>query len=83
MGMYEPYGKEFTRRHFLTGTAAVSALADGGVAGYLIAELNGNGRKRAAGTPTPAAGAFAPGPRRQGKVAAPRDATLPADLLFN
>lgn len=79
MGMYEPYRKEFTRRHFLTGSAAVAAVAAGGVAGYLIAELDGDGRSTAAqeGDQTPPAG-FRPGPQPQGEVANPRDATLPA-----
>jgi nitrite reductase (NO-forming) len=77
MGMYEPQGREFTRRHFLAGGAAVSAIAASGVAGYLIAELDGDGRTAAAGTPTPAAGGLAPGPQPQGKVASARDATLP------
>jgi len=30
MGMYEPHGKEFTRRHFLAGSGAVAAVAAGG-----------------------------------------------------
>ena len=77
MSMYEPQGKEFTRRHFLAGSAAVSAIAAGGVAGYLIAELDGDGRRAAAGTPTPAAGGLAPGPQPQGNVVSARDATLP------
>lgn len=78
MGMYEPYRKEFTRRHFLTGSGAVAAMAAGGVAGYVIAQVDGRGGapEGHAATPTPLGG-FLPGPVPQGKIATPRDATLP------
>jgi FtsP/CotA-like multicopper oxidase with cupredoxin domain len=52
-GIGEPYRKEFTRRHFLTGTAAVSATPPAAIAGYLITVMD---VVAAAGTPTPAAG---------------------------
>jgi TAT (twin-arginine translocation) pathway signal sequence len=54
MGMYEPYRKEFTRRHFLAGSGVVAAAAAGGLAGYVIAQVDGNGAPEGhAATPTP------------------------------
>jgi nitrite reductase (NO-forming) len=78
MGMYEPYRKEFTRRHFLAGGGVVAAAAAGGIAGYVIAQVDGDGGTPTghAATPTPT-GALLPGPKASGQITAPRDATLP------
>ena len=59
MGMYEPHHKEFTRRHFLAGSGVVAAAAAGGVAGYVIAQVDGRGTgapESHAATPTPLGG---------------------------
>jgi nitrite reductase (NO-forming) len=75
--MYEPYRKEFTRRHFLAGSGVVAAAAAGGVAGYVIAQVDGGGAPQGhAATPTPAGGLL-PGPKPRGEITAPRDASLP------
>jgi nitrite reductase (NO-forming) len=75
--MYEPRPKELSRRSFLAGAAGALTIAAGGATGYVIARMDDEERGASAQDGTTTTG-LAPGPKPQGKITNPYDATLPA-----
>ena len=74
--MYEPRPKELSRRQVLGGVAGALTIAAGGAVGYAVARMDGEDRAISAQEGTTAAG-LSPGPKPQGKISSPHDATLP------